>query len=239
MHRRAGLRIGTAAMDQDKEDTPLYARILRYAAMAGATALVFASGMASGMLVDGTSETLQAYRTQIAAPARVAVSRTPVQVSYRQQPVTAASTPSPMQAAWFPEHNSVRWDVSLAPGQDMSGLSVRNAHTDRNLVVVLNAVGSDGQWIRAGLINVAAGREAVVHPPTGSYAMTVLQLPLTMAYTDLERAETSRTVYFDLTDAETAASIPVTRFQVSDGQASRLPDLTTYAARPPLDSEDA
>jgi hypothetical protein len=199
--------------------------MLKYAAMAGATALVFASGMASGMLVDGTSETIQAYRS--ATVSRPTPRRSPVPASYQRQP---AQTAPAVVTAWFPEHNSVRWDLSLAPGQDMSGLSIRNAHTDCNLVVVLNAVGADGRWIRAGVVNVAAGREAIVHPPTGSYAMTVVQLPLDMAYSDMARAPTSRTVYFNLTDAETATSLPVTRFQVADGQPDRLPDLTTYAS---------
>lgn len=224
-------------MDEYEDEAPLFARLLKYAAMAGATALIFASGMASGMLVDGTSETIQAYRMQVVAPARTAARPAAVQVSYRPQP--QPGTPAVAAAAWFPEHNSVRWDVSLAPGQEMSGLSVRNTRTDRNLVLILSAVGSDGQWIRAGVVNVAAGREAVVHPPTGSYAMTVLQLPLDMPYSDLEQAETSRTAYFDLTDAETAASTPVTRFQIADGQPDRLPDLTTYAARASDGGDDA
>jgi len=213
----------------DETETSLFARMLRYGAMVGAAGLVFGSGMASGMLVDGTSETLQAYRSSVVEHARPR--RSPVPVSYQPAPMQEARPEAPVAAAWFPENSSVRWDVSLAPGQDMSGLSIRNAHTDRNLVVILNAVGSDGQWIRAGIVNVAAGREAAVHPPTGSYAMTVVQLPLTMAYSDMERAPTSRTVYFDLADAETADSVPVTRFQFADGQTSRLPDLTTYASR--------
>jgi len=222
----------------DETGTSFIAGMLRYATMVGAAGLVFASGMASGMLVDGTSKTLQTYRSTVAERPRPR--RSPVLVSYQPtQSPQRAQVAAPVDAAWFPENSSVHWDVSLAPGQDMSGLSLRNAHDDRNLVVVLNAVGSDGQWVRAGVVNVAAGREAAIHPPTGSYAMTVLQLPLTMAYSDLERATASRTVYFDLADPETAATVPVTRFQIVDGQPDRLPDLTTYASRDEKNGDDA
>lgn len=208
-------------------------RGLKYMAMMGTAALVFASGMASGMFVDGTSETILAYRTQaVATPRHQTVTRA-MAISY-EQPARSAVAPAMARpaigTAWFPEHNSVRWDVSLAPGQDMSGLSIRNAHSDRNLVVILNAVGQSGEWIRAGIVNVAAGREAVVHPPTGSYAMTVVAMPLDMPYDDMERAATSQTAYFDLMDAEGADTVPVTRFQVTNGEPQRLPDLTTYAS---------
>lgn len=223
--------------DYEDEGSPHpLTRILKYVAMTGVAALVFASGMASGMLVDGTSETLLAYRQQIESKSAPKSRKVPVVVTYSQpapQPVADM-----MQAAWFPENNTVRWDVSLAPGQSMSGLSVRNTHTDRNLVIVLNAIGSTGEWIRAGVVNVAAGREAVVHPPTGSYSMTVLSMPVTMPYSELERASTSRTVYFDLLDPETADTQPVTRFQIADGEPQRLPDLTTYALQDRGDNGD-
>lgn len=220
----------------DTGEAPLLARVFRYVTMVGATGLVFASGMASGMLVDGTSETIQAYRATVVERPRA--TRPSTRISYvpsgPEQPAIR-----PVTAAWFPAHNSVSWNVSLAPGQSMSGLSVRNAYADRNLVVILNAVGTDGRWIRAGVVNVAAGREAAVHPPTGSYAMTVIQLPVAMAYSDMDRAPASPAVYFDLTDAETADSTPATRFQVADGRVDRLPDLATYASREAEQDDDA
>lgn len=222
---------------RDRGEPHLLARLARYGMMTGAAALVFASGMASGMFVDGTSETILAYKTQASSRQKTASRRAPMLASHvrpavrERDQVSMQPANGMIQAAWFPANNTVHWDVSLAPGQSMSGLSIRNTHSDRNLVVVLNAIAPNGEWIRAGVINVAAGREGIVHPPTGSYAMTVLSLPTTTPYEQLDRATASETVYFDLLDPESADTQPATRFQVADGQPQRLPDLATYASR--------
>lgn len=199
--------------------------------------IAFMCGLGSGMLADGTSETLLAYRAELPRyqspneasdkPATVAMDRTrPVAVASPAEAMTTAV----MTDEWFPENNTMNWDIGLAQGQSLSGLSVRNSDSVSNMIATLYVLAADGRWIRAGLLHVRAGHEAVVHPPVGSYAMTYTTVAKTTPYASSLNRSASRVVYFDLADPEAANEEPQTRFASMSGTPTRLPDLRSYGS---------
>lgn len=197
----------------------------------------FMCGLGSGLLADGTSETLLAYRAEMpryrmpteagAASSATTLDRTRPVAVVASAPERAMTTM--MTDAWFPDNNTMTWDIGLAPGQSLSGLSVRNSDSANNMIATLYVLAADGRWIRAGLLHVRAGHEAVVHPPVGSYAMTYTTVARTTPYASSLNRSASRVVYFDLADPETAGEPPQTRFASVAGTPKRLPDLDSYS----------
>lgn len=201
---------------------------------AGAAVLMAATGGAAmGWVMGGTTEAISSYKKTAASTLpksdggpKMSASATDAGTTTTSAAVSTA-TPTP---EFFPANNTIQWSTSIAPGQALSGVSIRNGDTDTNLIAHLSARGTGGSWIPVASMTVSPGREAIVNPPPGNYAMELVASPVTMPYDRIASLARSPAVRFPL-EALPQGSMPRVRFAVSDGRIDRLPDPASSGAR--------
>lgn len=144
--------------------------------------------------------------------------------------VAVVTEPASRTAAWFPANNTVQWATSAAPGQALSGVSVRNGDQDMNLIAHLSARAANGGWIPVASMTISPGRESILRPPAGDYAMQLVASPIDMPYDRIAALPKSPPTTFALTP-QTPSAIPSVRFDVSEGVVKRLPDPNAAGTR--------
>lgn len=155
-------------------------------------------------------------------------------------PITGpAPTPVLPADAWIPVNNTIQWTTPVAPGQPLSGLSIRNGDQDMNLIAHLAAMSTAGAWLPVASMTIAAGREGIIHPPAGQYSMTLVAAPKDMAFERVASLKPSAATLFRMDPVPPSSNIgePV-RFSVSKGIIQRLPDpmrsMTSVRERDPM-----
>ncbi len=179
-----------------------------------------------GWVMGGTTSTIRQYKSQTLVPIPMAGSNDRVEretvrahtVSTMEQP----RTPEPVEA-WFPDNNTVQWSTSVAPGQPLSGISLRNGDQSVNLIAHLTARGTNGGMVPIASMTVSPGRESVLHPPAGDYAMEIVVSPIDMPFDRIASLPRSKPASFAL-PAQDPNVVPSVRFEVSKGVIRRLPD---------------
>jgi hypothetical protein len=199
--------------------------------LAGAAAMVLAAasaGGAMGWVMGGTTEAISAYKTKAvtAVPEKAVIE--PVEPAAAT--VAVVTEPASRTAAWFPANNTVQWATSAAPGQALSGVSVRNGDQDMNLIAHLSARAANGGWIPVASMTISPGRESILRPPAGDYAMQLVASPIDMPYDRIAALPKSPPTSFALAPQNPSA-IPSVRFDVSEGVVKRLPDPNATGAR--------
>lgn len=193
------------------------------------------AGGAMGWMIGGTTATIAEYKSRPVASVPRAGSHSDTGIA----PVTtravmtaeASGSASPIPAkAWFPENNTVQWATAVAPGQQLSGISLRNGDQAVNLIAHLTARGTTGGMVPVASMTVSPGREAVLHPPAGDYAMEIVTSPVDMPYERVGTLPRSKPASFTLPTQDQNA-IPTVRFEVSQGVIRRLPDPTAGSTR--------
>jgi hypothetical protein len=207
--------------------------------VAAITLMAASGGTAMGWMMGGTTEAIETYKkTAITkVPTADATTSTLVNLPTATGPATTPATiappsmaaPAPVPA-FFPANNTIQWATSVAPGQALSGVSVRNGDTDTNLIAHLTARAVDGSWTPVASMTVSPGRESVLRPPAGEYAMQLVASPTTMPYDRIASIPRSPAVNFSLAP-QAQGAMPAVRFSVSKGRIDRLPDPTATASR--------
>lgn len=181
-----------------------------------------------GWVMGGTTEAISDYKSKAVAAVPEKNVIDPVEPA--ADTVTVVTEPAPRTAAWFPANNTVQWATSAAPGQALSGVSVRNGDQDMNLIAHLSARAANGGWIPVASMTISPGRESILRPPTGDYAMQLVASPVDMPYDRIAALPKSPPTTFALTP-QTPSTIPSVRFDVSEGVVKRLPDPNAMETR--------
>lgn len=200
--------------------------------MAALSLTAASAGGAMGWVMGGTSSTIKEYKSRTLVPVPMAgsndrVERDAVQ-AYSVSTLPKNDAPEPVKA-WFPDNNTVQWSTTVAPGQPLSAISLRNGDQSVNLIAHLTARGTNGGMVPVASMTVSPGRESVLHPPAGDYAMEIVTSPIDMPYDRIASLPRSRPASFSL-PAQDHNAIPSVRFEVSKGIIRRLPDPN--ASRP-------
>lgn len=204
------------------------------AGLAAVTLTAASGGAAMGWVMGGTTADIETYKrsvtTRVPSAGRSSSSLVSLPSNGASSPATMAMAAIPQPApAYFPANNTVQWATSVAPGQALSGISVRNGDTDTNLIAHFTARAVDGSWMPVASMTISPGRESVLHPPAGEYAMQLVASPITMAYDRIASIPRSPAVNFVLPPQSPSAT-PSVRYSISRGRIDRLPDPSMGAA---------
>lgn len=149
------------------------------------------AGTAMGWVMGGTNEALNQY-------GRTAKTPVPEFGTSAKNPPPAMTSTTPVQSgpalppdAWVPRNNAVQWAVQVPPAQPLSGVVVHNADPRSNLIAHFSAMNASGGWVPVASMTVTPRSDAVLHPPAGDYAMTLVSAPVGMTYDQVARIRPS------------------------------------------------
>lgn len=208
------------------------------AGLAAISLTAASAGGAMGWMVGGTTSTIAEYKATPKTPiprAGTGESVRPAAASI--QTIEPAADEATGPTAYFPENNTVQWSTTVAPGQSLSAISVRNGDQKVNLIAHLAARGTAGGMIPVASMTVSPGREAVIRPPSGEYAMQIVTSPVNMPYDRIATLPRSAPAMFGLAPQDVKA-VPAVRFEVSKGIIRRLPDPNAASADTRPDDAD-
>ena len=213
--------------------------------VASITLIAASAGGTMGWMMGGTTESIRQFEKSVKRTVPNASGRGIIPTA------DAASLPvagqSPMQAlpadAWIPVNNTIQWTTPIAPGQPLSGLSIRNGDQDVSLIAHLAAMSTTGTWMPVASMTIAAGREGIIHPPAGQYSMTLVAAPKGMAFERVATLKPSPATLFRMDPVPPSSGVgePI-RFSVSKGIIQRLPDpmrtMASMRARDPMPARE-
>lgn len=208
--------------------------------VASITLIAASAGGTMGWMMGGTTESIRQFEktTKRTVPNTSGRGIIPA-ADAATIPVTGASSPAIPADAWIPVNNTIQWTTPVAPGQPLSGLSIRNGDQEVNLIAHLAAMSTTGAWIPVASMTIAAGREGIIHPPAGQYSMTLVAAPKGMAFERVASLKPSPATLFRMDPVPPSSTVvePV-RFSVSKGVVQRLPDpmrpVTSVRGRNPM-----
>lgn len=156
----------------------LYPRGPSWAFFIFATITTFATGIVTGMIVDGSLEIINAYRMN--TQHRTSLASAPVSESQlvEDNGNTQASQAEPKDQ-WFPENNKVDWALSIRADQILLGLTIHNESNDLNRRVLLQRRAGNAYALAATLF-VRAKQTATIKIPSGEYRVDVATSPTKM-----------------------------------------------------------
>jgi len=198
---------------------------------AASIALVAASAAGTmGWLMSGTTASIREFDRKAEAAVPAAGATRIVSSEDAIEPTSAitdrsGTMPAALPAnAWIPVNNAIQWTTPVAPGQPLSGLSVRNGDADVTLIAHLAARAANGAWTPIASMTVAPGKEAILHPPAGDYSMTLVAAPVGMAFDQIAGLKPSPATVFRMNPVvQPASGTEPVRFSISKGVVKRLP----------------
>lgn len=197
--------------------------------VASITLIAASAGGTMGWMMGGTTQSIRQFEKSAKRTVPNTSGRGIIPTAEAATMPPTDQTPAQEQElpanAWIPVNNTIQWTTPVAPGQPLSGLSIRNGDQDINLIAHLAAMSTTGAWIPVASMTIAAGREGIIHPPAGQYSMTLVAAPKGMAFERVATLKPSPATLFRMDPVQPSSGMgePI-RFSVSKGIIQRLPD---------------
>lgn len=195
--------------------------------VASITLIAASAGGTMGWMMGGTTESIRQFEKSAkrTVPNTSGQGIIPTAEAATMPPTERTAAQELTANAWIPVNNTIQWTTPVAPGQPLSGLSIRNGDQDINLIAHLAAMSTTGIWIPVASMTIAAGREGIIHPPAGQYSMTLVAAPKGMAFERVATLKPSPATLFRMDPVQPSSGMgePI-RFSVSKGIIQRLTD---------------